>query len=72
MINCIIAGMSYTEERDLVLDFTRNYYLSEMTMIVKKNDTLANATSIQDFAGKNVGSQLGTLTDSIIFIIFFI
>ena len=66
MINCIIAGMSYSEERDLVLDFTRNYYLSEMTMIVRKNDPLANATSIQDFTGKNVGSQLGTLTDSII------
>ncbi|MGM9858219.1 MAG: transporter substrate-binding domain-containing protein [Bacilli bacterium] len=66
MINCIIAGMSYTEERDLVLDFTRNYYLSEMTMIVRKSDSLASATSIQDFSGKKVGSQLGTLTDTII------
>ena len=30
-INCIIAGMSYDEERDLTVDFTNNYYTSEMT-----------------------------------------
>ena len=66
MINCIIAGMSYTETRDLSLDFTRNYYISEMTLVVRKSSPLVNATSIQDFSGYKVGSQLGTLTDSII------
>lgn len=66
MINCIIAGMSYSEERDLSVDFTSNYYTSQMTMIVKKTSALASATSIQDFSGYKVGSQRGTLTDDII------
>ena len=65
-INCIIAGMSYSEERDLSVDFTSNYYTSEMTLIVRADSALANADDIQDFSGYKVGSQLGTLTDSII------
>lgn len=66
MINCIIAGMSYSEERDLSVDFTSNYYTSQMTMIVRKTSSLVHATSIQDFNGYKVGSQRGTLTDDII------
>lgn len=65
-INCIIAGMSYSEERDLSVDFTSNYYTSEMTVIVRKDSALTNITSIQGLSGYKVGSQLGTLTDSII------
>jgi len=65
-INCIIAGMSYSEERDLSVDFTANYYTSEMTVIVKKDSALTDITSIQGLSGYKVGSQLGTLTDSII------
>ena len=65
-INCIIAGMSYSEERDLTVDFTENYYTSEMTVIVRKDSPLANIDNIQDLSGYKVGSQLGTLTDSII------
>lgn len=65
-INCIIAGMSYSEERDLSVDFTSNYYTSEMTVIVRKDSALTDITSIQGLSGYKVGSQLGTLTDSII------
>lgn len=65
-INCIIAGMSYSEERDLSVDFTENYYTSEMTVIVRKNSPLVNIDNIQDLSGYKVGSQLGTLTDDII------
>ena len=65
-INCIIAGMSYSEERDLSVDFTSNYYTSEMTVIVRGDSELVNIDNIQDLSGYKVGSQLGTLTDSII------
>ena len=65
-INCIIAGMSYTEERDLTIDFTNNYYTSQMTVIVRKNSELANITNIQQLGGYKVVSQRATLTDDII------
>lgn len=65
-INCIIAGMSYSEERDLTIDFTNNYYTSQMTVIVRKDSTLANITNIQELGGYKVVSQRATLTDDII------
>ena len=37
-----------------------------MTVIVRKDSALTNITSIQGLSGYKVGSQLGTLTDSII------
>ena len=37
-----------------------------MTLIVRANSELVSADDIQDFSGYKVGSQLGTLTDSII------
>ena len=65
-INCIIAGMSYSEERDLTIDFTNNYYTSQMTIVVRNDSTYANATNIQDFSGAKLVSQRATLTDTII------
>ena len=65
-INCIIAGMSYSEERDLTIDFTENYYTSQMTVVVRRDSDLANITNIQQLSGYKVISQRGTLTDEII------
>lgn len=65
-INCIIAGMSYSEERDLTIDFTNNYYTSEMTIVVRKNSPLANITNVNELANYKVVSQRGTLTYDII------
>lgn len=65
-IDAIIAGMSETEERAKNVNFTEPYYVSEMVMIVKKDSTYVNATSIQDFSGSKVLGQLNTLYDEII------
>lgn len=65
-INCIIAGMSYNEERDISVDFTSNYYTSEMTVVVRKNSDLVNISNIQQLSGYRVSSQRGTITDDII------
>lgn len=65
-VDAIIAGMTATPERAEAVDFTSPYYESEMVMIVRGDDALANATSIQDFSGKKVLGQMNTLYDEII------
>lgn len=60
VIDCIIAGMSATEDRKLSIDFTNNYYSSELVLVVKKGSAYEGATSLSDFAGAKVTGQLGT------------
>lgn len=65
-IDAIIAGMSPTEERKQSIDFTDNYYESELVMVVKKGSAYENATSIQDFSGAKVTAQLNTFHYTVI------
>lgn len=65
-IDAIIAGMTATPERKENADFTTPYYESEMVCIVRGDDALAGATSLEDFSGKNVLGQQNTLYDDII------
>lgn len=60
-IDAIIAGMTNTAERRETLDFTDNYYTSDLVIVVKKDSPLANATSLEDFSGKKITGQLATL-----------
>ena len=54
------AGISYTEERAMEVDFTVNYASSKQVIVVKKNSLITDATNLQ---GK-VAVQLGTTADS--------
>lgn len=65
-IDAIIAGMSPTADRKLTIDFTDNYYKSDLVMVVKKGSPYENATSIQDFKGANVTAQLNTFHYTVI------
>ena len=65
-IDAIIAGMSPTEERKKTIDFTDNYYTSDLVIVVKKGSEFENATSIQDFSGAKVTAQLNTFHYSVI------
>ena len=65
-IDAIIAGMTANAEREVNGDFTTPYYESEMVMIVRKDDALANASRLSDFSGKTVVGQIGTNYDDII------
>ncbi|NRG46084.1 transporter substrate-binding domain-containing protein [Bacillus sp. CRN 9] len=65
-IDAIIAGMSPTEERKETIDFSDNYYNSNLVMVVKKGGDYENATSIQDFSGAKITAQLNTFHYSVI------
>lgn len=59
-VDAVIAGMSPTDERKVSVDFTNNYWNSELVLIVKKGSKYENATSLADFAGAKVTAQQGT------------
>lgn len=65
-IDAIIAGMSPTADRKESIDFTDNYYKSDLVMVVKKGSAYEGATSIQDFSGAKITAQLNTFHYSVI------
>ena len=72
-INCIIAGMTDTEERRESIDFTNEYYRSELVLVTSKTvaDTYADTILDNDqlntvLSGQGVISQIQTVTDSVI------
>lgn len=65
-IDAIIAGMSPTAERAESIDFSDNYYKSDLVMVVKKGGKYESATSIKDFKGARVTAQLNTFHYTVI------
>ena len=65
-IDAIMAGMSPTALRKETIDFSDNYYKSNLVMVVKKGGAYENATSIQDFSGAKITAQLNTFHYTVI------
>ena len=65
-IDCIIAGMSPTEERMVTIDFTDPYYESDLVIVVKADGAYANAASLADFAVAKITGQLNTFHYTVI------
>ena len=65
-IDVIIAGMSPTEDRKENIDFSDNYYKSDLVMVVRKDGEYTNASSIHDFAGAKITAQLNTFHYTVI------
>lgn len=65
-IDAIIAGMSPTAERKKTIDFSANYYKSDLVMVVKKGGKYEGAASIQDFKGAKITAQLNTFHYSVV------
>lgn len=59
-LDCIIAGMSPTDERKETIDFSSNYYISNLVIITKADSKYAAAKSLADFKGAKINAQDGT------------
>ena len=62
-IDIAIAGMTVTDERKAMVDFSDNYYEAVQYVIVPADSDIAQAA---DLEGKNIGVQLGTTGDYMI------
>lgn len=58
-LDMIIAGMSPTTERKEKIDFSNNYYTSNLVVVTKKGN-LSDVKSIADLKGKKIAAQSGT------------
>lgn len=59
-LDCVIAGMSPTDERKKTVDFSSNYYISNLVVITQKDGALVDAKSLDDLKGSKIGAQDAT------------
>lgn len=59
-IDAIIAGMSPTALRRMVVDFTVPYYESDLVIVIKADGPYAAAKSLADLSGARITGQLNT------------
>ena len=57
-VDCCISTLGVTEERLQSVDFSDFYWNNGCVMVVRKDSPYAEATSIEDFAGAKVTTQL--------------
>ena len=65
-IDAIIAGMSPTAKRLKTIDFSDNYYTSNLVVVVKKGSKYEGATSLDQLDGAKITAQLNTFHYSVI------
>ena len=66
VIDVVIAGMSPTAERKETIDFTDNYYKSDLVVVVKAGGKYENAAALKDFAGAKITAQQNTFHYTVI------
>lgn len=65
-VDLIIAGMSPTLERAEQIDFSHNYYASDLVIVLRADSEYTDATAIADFAGADITAQLNTFHYTVI------
>ena len=58
----VIAGMTPTEDRDEVVDFSTPYYETEQYMVFSKDSGIS---SLEDLSGKKVGAQTSSIQEEL-------
>lgn len=66
IVDVIIAGMSPTADRKESIDFSGNYYKSDLVMIVEKESQYKDAKTLSDFSGAKVTAQQSTFHYTVI------
>jgi len=64
-IDLIIAGMTITEERAKVVDFSKPYFEANQAIVVRK-DGKFEPKKLEELVGKKVAVQLGTTGDLVV------
>jgi polar amino acid transport system substrate-binding protein len=60
-IDIAISAISYTSERDAVIDFSNVYYISEAAVLASADSGIGPITSAEQVSGYTVGVQSGTV-----------
>jgi len=63
-VDIVIAGLTPTEKRKKVVDFSEVYYQAIQNMLIRVEDT-EKITCIADLRGKKVGTQKGSIQEDI-------
>jgi polar amino acid transport system substrate-binding protein len=64
-IDVIAAGMTITEERQQIVDFTVPYWQADQAIVVKKGSSFS-PQSLDDLEGKIIGVQSGTTGEAVV------
>ncbi|NLB85209.1 MAG: transporter substrate-binding domain-containing protein [Acholeplasmataceae bacterium] len=65
-IDLIIAGMTPTPLREQSILFSDEYYRAEPVIVLRKDSSYANATSINDFSGAKIIAQMSTIYETLV------
>lgn len=63
-VDLVLSGMTATEERKNVVDFSSTYYVGEQPIVVREAD-LETYKTAEDLKGKTIGAQLATIQQTI-------
>lgn len=65
-IDLIIAGMTPTPLREQSILFSDEYYRAEPVIVLRKDSSYTNATSINDFSGAKIIAQMSTIYETLV------
>jgi ABC-type amino acid transport substrate-binding protein len=65
-LDCCISTLGVTEERLQTVDFSNYYWNNGCIMVVRKDGPYVNATSIADFDGARITTQIATIWEPLI------
>ena len=65
-LDCCISTLGVTTERLQVVDFSDYYWNNGCIMVVRKDSPFVNATSIKDFDGAKITTQIATIWEPLV------
>ena len=65
-LDCCISTLGVTEERLQSVDFSDYYWNNGCIMVVRKDSPYVNATSLEDFDGAKITTQIATIWEPLV------